>query len=317
MSKIIRLIVVLMLMVACAHAANLTVCQNGCDHTNIQAAIYAAKNNDTIELHSGTYNGSAILTKELKFVGKDTGSGEPLVMGDLYTSGYRYSLRGFGFNQIKINPSSYSEATDSLYYWMGKEREYYSAKSYAKALEAISNALKLDPQNAVAWNLKGICLDAQGRRDEAIECYDNAIKIDPSGSNPLGNKGADLYFLGEYENANSYYDQAINADPRYIGYLSMKALVLSKMAKFDDALMTIDKAIGLQPQNADYWSTKSAILFSWGKFDDALTAIDKSIDLKPSQNLFWQIKGNILQTMGRNTEADAAFAKAKELGYSG
>jgi tetratricopeptide (TPR) repeat protein len=317
MSKLIRRLVVLMLMTACAHAANLTVCQNGCDHSNIQAAIYAAKNNDTIELHSGTYNESAILTKELKFVGKDTGSGEPLVMGDLYTYGYRYSLRGFGFNQIKIHPSSYPEVTDSVYYWLGKERDYYSAKSYAKALDAISKALKLDPQNAVAWNLKGLCLDAQGRNDEAMECYDNAIKIDPSGSNQLGNKGHVLYILGDYEKANYYYDQAINADPRHIGYLSMKALVLSKMAKFDDALKTIDKAIGLQPQNADYWSTKSVILFNRGKFDDALTAVDKSIDLNPSQNLFWQIKGNILQTMGRNTEADASFAKAKELGYQG
>lgn len=311
------LIIVILMLAGSAQSATLSVCQEGCNYTSIQAAIYAAKINDTIELHSGTYNDSAILTKELKFIGKDTGSGEPVVVGDLYTNGLRYSLRGFGFNSIKSDMSSYSETNNSLYYWMGKARDYYSAESYAKALDAISKALKIDPQNAVAWNRKGIYLAAQHRDEEATECYDNALKIDSSYSPALYNKGGQLYNQEEYENAIFYYDQAINADPRDIEYLSSKASALMKMAKFDDALKTIEKAIEIQPQSTDYLNRKIAILFSWGKYEDALTAIDKSLDLNPSQIEIWQMKGTILQKIGRNKEADMAFAKAKELSYTG
>lgn len=89
-----------MLMVGSAQASIIAVCPSGCDYTSIQIAVYAAKANDTIEVHSGIYNESVVLTKNIMFNGVDTGRGKPIVNGDLYTNGFRMALSGLTFQSI-------------------------------------------------------------------------------------------------------------------------------------------------------------------------------------------------------------------------
>lgn len=45
--------------------------------------------------------------------------------------------------------------------------------------------------------------------------------------------------------------------------------------------------------------------------------INKAIQLSPNVAGFYHTKGEILQNMGRDKESQAAFKKAKELGYKG
>jgi Flp pilus assembly protein TadD len=60
---------------------------------------------------------------------------------------------------------------------------------------------------------------------------------------------------------------------------------------------------------------KSVALFSQGKYDEANQAYDKAIRLAPNDSWAWTNKGAALKALGRASEVDAAFAKAKELGY--
>jgi Flp pilus assembly protein TadD len=48
-----------------------------------------------------------------------------------------------------------------------------------------------------------------------------------------------------------------------------------------------------------------------------LEAIEKAIQLQPNMGLLWWGKGTVLKSLGRTSEADMAFAKAKDLGYTG
>ena len=47
-----------------------------------------------------------------------------------------------------------------------------------------------------------------------------------------------------------------------------------------------------------------------------IKAFDKSIGLDQQYARAWNDKGIVLKLLHRTTEADAAFAKAKELGYT-
>lgn len=56
-----------------------------------------------------------------------------------------------------------------------------------------------------------------------------------------------------------------------------------------------------------------------GRNNEALAAQEKAIDLYLLEPMSAQTrykKGTVLKTLGRNSEANAAFAKAKELGYN-
>ena len=45
--------------------------------------------------------------------------------------------------------------------------------------------------------------------------------------------------------------------------------------------------------------------------------MDKAIELDPNLADAWNNKSEALKALGRTTESNAAFAKAKELGYTG
>jgi len=247
--KLVLIIAAILLIVVFAQASTLTVCPSGCDYTSIQNAVYAAHPNDTIEVHSGTYNESVVLTKDIMlFNGTDTGSGEPIINGDLYKNGYTSDLRGFSFQSVNplIPYPDIMPTKDTTIYWI---QEAYWNPSKPKAIAALDTIIKTNPKDAWAWFTKGRVLDEAGRYDESLSAYNESLKLDP-------------YF-------------------------------------------------------SPLWAQKFIVFYELKKYDSALEAIEKAIQLEPNNGLFWWGKGSVLKTLGRTSESDAAFAKAKELGYTG
>ncbi len=52
-----------------------------------------------------------------------------------------------------------------------------------------------------------------------------------------------------------------------------------------------------------------------GKYNESLDAYEMITELEPEKASVWWFKGNILEALGRQIDADAAYAKAKDLGY--
>jgi len=50
--------------------------------------------------------------------------------------------------------------------------------------------------------------------------------------------------------------------------------------------------------------------------EDALTAFEKAIELNPQYSKAWYKKGYVLKKLHRDAEAEAAFCRAKELGFT-
>ena len=176
--KLVLTIAAILLIAGFAQASTITVCPSGCDYTSIQTAVYAAKPNDTIEVHSGTYNESVVLTKDIAFNGTDTGSGEPIVNGDLYRNGYTSDLRGFSFQSVYSGiPYSKDMTTpNTTIYWMEKA---LNNPSKSKAIASLDKIIKTNPKDAWAWFEKGVVLYNSGRYDESIGAFNESIKLDP------------------------------------------------------------------------------------------------------------------------------------------
>ena len=73
---------------------------------------------------------------------------------------------------------------------------------------------------------------------------------------------------------------------------------------------------GYGQQTAAYWCIKGNALGKQVKHDEAIKAYDEAIRLNPKLAAAWNGKGCALRSLGRFADADAAFVKAKELGYS-
>ena len=64
-------------MIACSKT--ISICEKGCDKTSITEGINSAYPGDTIVVYSGTYNENVEINKPLTLLGKDTGSGKPVI----------------------------------------------------------------------------------------------------------------------------------------------------------------------------------------------------------------------------------------------
>ncbi len=72
---------------------------------------------------------------------------------------------------------------------------------YDEAIQAFDEAIRLDPEDALAWNNKGVALAMQGKYDEAIQAYDETIRLYPEYADVWYYKGLALAVQGEYDEA--------------------------------------------------------------------------------------------------------------------
>jgi tetratricopeptide (TPR) repeat protein len=89
------------------------------------------------------------------------------------------------------------------------------------------------------------------------------------------------------------------------------------LGKYDEAVQAYDKAIELDPKYAKAWVNKGLVLRMNGKYEKALQMFNMATKLDPQYASGWNNKGYALKQLGKTSESNAAYAKAKELGYIG
>jgi tetratricopeptide (TPR) repeat protein len=161
--------------------------------------------------------------------------------------------------------------------------------SVTKEEHSVPSSSAFDP--AKAWHKKGADLSEQGKHDEAPRAYEKAMELDPKKTKSTLEK--------EIE-AKAWYNRGWD---------------LAAHGIFDEAIKAYDMAIELDPQHAKAWKNKGNVFYDQEKYDEAIKAYDKAIEINPQDPYIWYNKGTALRILGYEDEADAAFVKAKALGY--
>lgn len=82
-----------------------------------------------------------------------------------------------------------------------------------ESIVSFSRALKINPKNAITWHNKGLTLLRRNQLKEAIECFDKAIEIRDNYAKAWYNKGRALSMLGEPKRSQPCFDKARSLDP--------------------------------------------------------------------------------------------------------
>ncbi|SRR6266852_3034376 len=81
-------------------------------------------------------------------------------------------------------------------------------KKYEEALNAVEEALRLNPSSSTLWNNKGNTLYNLKRYEEALQAYEEALCFDSSDAIMWNNKGGTLKALGREKEAQKCYEKA-------------------------------------------------------------------------------------------------------------
>lgn len=117
---------------------------------------------------------------------------------------------------------------------------------YDEAIEIYDRVLSMNPENAHAWNNRGVALFSANRSEEALECYDRSIEIDPENLDALRNKGYVLRSMGRIEEALEAYERVMGAGGDETDLESM-ATVLVGVGMLSEALTCLNQAMSINP----------------------------------------------------------------------
>ena len=103
---VLAALLIMMLMLALPGLAEIRVCPEGCDYSDLEQALNASARDETITVCSGVYSHPIIVAEKVKLHGLDTGQGKPALIiqeGRLVLAASGATLSGFRFPKAEAS----------------------------------------------------------------------------------------------------------------------------------------------------------------------------------------------------------------------
>ena len=111
---------------------------------------------------------------------------------------------------------------------------------------------------------------------QAIQCYDEAIRINPDLAMAWNNKGVAYHLQGNHSEAIRFLDEAIRINPDFGMAWNNKGNAYANLGNFTEAIHCYDLAIGLDPDDALAWNNKGRASGEQGNYTEAIRCYDEA-----------------------------------------
>ena len=159
----------------------------------------------------------------------------------------------------------------------------YQNGKLSKAIITINELIDKNPNIAFLFNLKGLICASQNKYEESLSSYKQAIKIDPNFALAYNNIGLLIYNKNEknYKDAESYYKKSITINNQIVEPYNNLGTLYNSMNKHDEAIKFYNKAISLNQSAFFSHFNLGSTLITIGEFDKAKFHLKRSIELNP------------------------------------
>jgi tetratricopeptide (TPR) repeat protein len=147
----------------------------------------------------------------------------------------------------------------------------------------------------VAYIRAGLC-------QQAIASYSQAIKLNPNYALAYNNRGFAYLYTGDYDRAISDLDKSIARNPNYPVAYSNRAIAYGSKGDFDHALSDFTRALKLNPTSPDDYFHRGINYASKGDYDQAIRDYDMAIKLNPRHAAAHEAKVAALAAKGKSAE---------------
>lgn len=106
-------LILLSAILGCAGAANITVCESGCDSSSIKSALNQSMPGDIIEVRGGTYTENLDIQKKVSLVGVPLGGELPEINGRSHSSVVVINIDNVNISVFKLTNSGNCSCGDS------------------------------------------------------------------------------------------------------------------------------------------------------------------------------------------------------------
>jgi len=219
-----------------------------------------------------------------------------------------------------------SQNSEKAQIWFEKAHLFAEQGNYNETTKSLEMVFELAPQDIDHLINGGVLLSAVlGRNDDSLKYYERAIQIDPDNKLAWINKANALVRLnrtgeatGAYQEALKITNKSLMADPEDSDLWAEKGLLLHNMGNSEEAVKAFANATRIDPGDEPSWKMMGVLLASeLHRYDEAAQAFDGALQANPEDGQVWSLKADALKALGKSADAEAAYARAKELGYKG
>ena len=146
-----------------------------------------------------------------------------------------------------------------------------------EAIDAFDDAIRLDPQFALAYHSRGKAYAALFQHERAILDYDEAIRLNPKIASAYDDRGFSYGRLNRYRRAVDDFDEAIRLDPTIASAYNNRGLAYGRLSQYQRAVDDFDEAVRLDPQDATVYLNRGLAYFNLGWYEGGY---DRSYDLR-------------------------------------
>ncbi len=178
-----------------------------------------------------------------------------------------------------------------------------------EALQNLAAVTARQPGHAEGWYNQGVVLSSLGRQNEAVAAFDRTLAIRPTAS-AWTNRGVALTALGRAADAVDSFDSALALDMAFPAALYNRGIALLALGRFADALAAFDQLLARVLDDHLAWNNRGVALQGLERFAPALESYDRSVALRPDYAPAWKNRGLALTSLKRFDEAIASFDRA-------
>ncbi len=158
-------------------------------------------------------------------------------------------------------------------------------RDYVHAIETLSTAVDLDPDNVVILNLRGLAYERTGQDDLAMTDYNLALQKRPTYGVPYNNRGVIQLRRGALQSALDDFNLSIKYTPRFLLGWTNRARVRTLMKDYDGAIADFAEAEKIDPTAPQIAGNRCITYGMMGKYDQAFADCNGLIEKQP-RNIF-------------------------------
>ncbi|BAZ08691.1 serine/threonine protein kinase [Calothrix sp. NIES-4071] len=213
------------------------------------------------------------------------------------------------------SPETIETATEQLSpaTYNNRGLEKYNKKDYRGAIEDYSQAIKINPNYAIAYYNRGLARYYLGENQIAIQDYSQAIKLNPRYTNAYFNRGLARYNSGQNQAAIEDYSQAIKFDPNYTDAYYNRGLARYALGDNQAAVEDYSQAIKFEPNNSNAYTGRGLARYVLGDNQAAIEDYNRAIKLDPNNSKAYYNRGLARYTLGDNQTAIEDYNKAIQI----
>jgi tetratricopeptide (TPR) repeat protein len=186
-------------------------------------------------------------------------------------------------------------------------------RNFDSAIVNYSEAILLDPKDAIAFNNRGLAYRDKREFDRAIADCNEAIRLDPTYAKAVFGRGTAYRRRGDPDRAIIDYNEAIRLDPTYANIFNGRGNAYANKGDYDRAIADYNEAIRLDPKDARVFNGRGFSYMNKGDNDRAIADHSEAIRLDPSLAGSFVNRGNAYRNKRDYDRAIADYNEAIRL----